>query len=241
VIILSDFHEHHHPQHCFQYTALGNSIASGVGATNNYGYVNYFRDFLDKLYHCVNLTSRANPGFTSSDLLNHLQHDIDTRKAVKNADIITISIGGADLLNCLHASNIPACLSNADSIFAHNWPQIMSEIRKSIRSHAEIYVMTVYNPFKGDDPNYTTIEFFIQKINRVINKNRSIYHYKVVNVHKDFQGKFTNGQWRVCTWTHFCQSPPDPHPTDRGHLKIARLHELEFLKNHRYKLRHLDD
>jgi lysophospholipase L1-like esterase len=60
------------PCNVFQYTALGNSIAFGIGATNNYGYVNDFRDFLAKQNSCVNLVNRAIPGFTSSDLLHQL-------------------------------------------------------------------------------------------------------------------------------------------------------------------------
>ncbi|MFD6441399.1 GDSL-type esterase/lipase family protein [Peribacillus sp. NPDC060186] len=231
---MSDLQEHHN---CFQYTALGNSIAFGVGATINYGYVNYFRDFLATIFPCVKLNNRANPGFTSVDLLHQLQTDAVTRKAVKKANLITISIGGGDLLDCFFQPPpiIPACLLNAIATFAQNWPLIMKEIRKRIRSHAEIFVMTVYNPFRGDDPNFNTAEFFIQQINNVIKVNRSNFHYKVVDVHADFQGQFTNTtKWKVCTWTHFCEVPvppnlPNPHPTDSGHLEIARLHELKYL------------
>jgi lysophospholipase L1-like esterase len=230
----------HEPDHCFQYTALGDSIAFGVGATDNYGYVYYFRDFLATIYSCVKLTKRARPGFTSSELLHQLQKNATTRAAVKNADLITLSIGGADLLNnCLLTNDIPTCLSKAVATFVINWPLIMNEIRKSIRSHAEIFIMTVYNPFRGDEPNYNMIDFFIQQINHVIKSNRFTYHYKVIDVHNHFQGQFTgNTQWKVCTWTHFCEipvsptNPGDPHPTASGHLEIARLHELKYLKYH---------
>ncbi|EJR45789.1 hypothetical protein IIM_04975 [Bacillus cereus VD107] len=238
-----DLHEHHH-HHFFQYTALGNSIAFGVGASfsvndvkkHGYGYVYYFRDFLATIFPCVNLINFATPGFTSSDLLHQLQTDPVTREAVKKADLITISSGGADLFNCfLHPT--PSCLPNTVDTFSKNWPLIMKEIRKSIQSHAEIFVMTVYNPFKGNDPNFNTAEFFIQQINNVIKTNCFKFHYKVVDVHADFLGQFTNTtQWKVCTWTHFCEVPPDVHPTDAGHLEIARLHELKYLKNHPDKL-----
>lgn len=240
---MSELNGYQHSQRCFQYTALGNSIAFGTGAHNNYGYVHYLRDFLKALYPCVNLLNQANSGFTSSDLLQQLQHDAFTRAAVKKADMITISVGGANLLDCINATDIPACLSNGVAAFAHDWPLILKEIRKSIGSNAEIYVMTVYNPFRGDDPNYFTVEFFIKQINHVIHnhKYRSSFHYDVVEVHSDFQGLFSDGRWKVCTWTHFCQVPPDPHPTDSGHLEIARLHELVFLKNHWDKLFIKDD
>lgn len=238
---MSDLLEHHH-HHCFQYTALGNSIAFGEGATINYGYVNYFRDFFATIFRCVNLDNQANPGFTSSDLLHQLKTDADAQEAVKRANLITIGIGGNDLLKCLLQPTpiIPACLSNAVATFAQNWPLIMKEIRKRIRSHAEIFVMTLYNPFKGDETQFFNLaETAIQNINNVIKANRSTLHYEVVDVHGDFLGQFTNTtQWKVCTLTHFCElnTPRDPHPTDSGHLEIARLHELKYLKNHRDKL-----
>jgi GDSL-like Lipase/Acylhydrolase family len=258
---MSDLHElHRHNNHdCFQYTALGNSIAFGVGASftvndakkHGYGYVYYFRDFLETIFPCVKLINLAEPGFTSSDLLHQLQTDTDAREAIKKADLITISIGGGDLLDCFLPSPSPdpvACLQNAVANFAHNWQLIMKEIRESIRSHAEIFVMTVYNPFRGNEALLFTIaETAIQNINNVIKANRIKFHYTVVDVHEDFLGQFTNTtQWKVCIWTHFCEIPVppktrDPHPTDAGHLEIARLHELSFLKNHLDKLLHDDD
>ncbi|MED1471980.1 GDSL-type esterase/lipase family protein [Bacillus salipaludis] len=245
---MSDKHKHHHHD-CFQYTALGNSIAFGVGASfgvgslKNYGYVNYFRDFLATIFPCVNLINRATPGFNSSDLLHQLETDPDTRKAVKNANLITISIGGGDLTDCISNPfpEIPACLSNAVAAFAQNWPLILKEIRKSIRSHAEIIVMNVYNPFIGGTQFFMLAEPFIQEINEVIKANQFTFHYKVVDVHADFLGQFTNTtQPKVCIWTHSCPSL-DPHPTDAGHLEIARLHELTYLKNHPNKLHLVDD
>jgi lysophospholipase L1-like esterase len=248
---VSDLQEHHR-HHCFQYTALGNSIAFGVGASFNvndtenhgYGYVYYFRDFLSTIFPCTNLINRAQPGFTSSNLLQQLQNnDPVTRQAVKKADLITINIGGNDLLECLSQppSTLGTCLSTTVATFAQNWTLILKEIRKSIRSHAEIFVMTVYNPVRGDDPRFRIIEPFIQQMNQVIKANRFMFHYTVVDVHADFLGQFTDTtQWKVCVWTLFCTSQ-NPHPTDAGHLEIARLHELAYLKNHRDKLRLVDD
>lgn len=237
---------------CFQYTALGNSIAFGVGASfkvndpqnHGYGYVNYFSDFLSKIFRCVNLINLSNPGDTNTNLLQKLQTK-EFKEAIKKADLITISIGGNDLLNCIlqPASNFPACLLNAVATFAQNWSLIMHEIRKGIKSQAEILVMTIYNPFIGGTPLFMLAEPFLQGINDVIKENRNSFHYSVVDVHADFLGQYTNTtQPKVCIWTHTCENPlpptnlPNPHPTDCGHLEIARLHELIYLKNHPKKL-----
>lgn len=244
---VSDSHKpHHHP--CFRYTALGNSIAFGEGASftvndtghHGYGYVYYFRDFLSSIFPCVNLTNLAVPGDTSTNLLQRLQINL-FREAVKKADLITISIGANDLLECLAQlpPAIPACLSDAVATFTLNWPLIMEEIRKRILSHAKILVMTVYNPVPANNPIFSLAEPFIRGINQVIKANRFKFDYKVVDVHDDFLGQLTDSkQLKVCSWTHFCATQ-DPHPTDAGHLEIARLHELAFLRNHQKKL-HLE-
>ena len=128
---MSDLHEHHH-HHCFQYTALGNSISFGVGASFKVDLkitdtFIIFETSWSTIFPCANLINRAQPGFTSSDLLQQLQNDTVTRQAAKKADLITINIGGNDLLDCLSQPppTIPACLSTAVATFAHNWPLIM--------------------------------------------------------------------------------------------------------------------
>lgn len=216
----------------FRYTALGDSTAFGVGATDNYGYVNYFRDFLRTGYRCVDLTNYAAPGFTSASLLNQLKEDATVRRSVKKADVITISIGGANLLNCvIDGPDInDTCAANGVLTFIHDWPQILYQIRNSIGSRAEILVTTVYNPLIGAAPNYSKIDNYIQQINYVINNlaYRFMYDYRVADVHEDFQGLFPDGSWKVCTWTHSCEPTPDPHPTNSGHIEIARLHEVIY-------------
>lgn len=79
-------------ERCFKYTALGNSIAFGVGASftlndpeqHGYGYVYYLRDSLASIYSCVDLKNRAVRGFTSGDLLHQLQTDPATKVAVRD-------------------------------------------------------------------------------------------------------------------------------------------------------------
>lgn len=216
----------------FDYTALGDSIALGVGATNNYGYVNYFKDYLATLYHKVILTNHAVAGFTSTNLLNNqLKQNQAVRESVKKAEVITISIGGANLLGCFSGGTInDECAAKGVLAFIHDWPLIMNEIRNSIGSKARVLVMTIYNPFIGSSPNFDKAENFIQQINYVIRSlgYRDMFHYEVVDVHENFLGLFPDGTWKVCTWTHFCKLPPNPHPTDSGHIEIARLHEVIY-------------
>ena len=215
----------------YRYAALGDSIAFGIGASDNYGYVNYFRDFLATIYPYVNLTNKAVLGSTSSQFLNQLKEDGITRESIKNANVITISIGGNNLSDCIANGTLDEnCAANAVLAFIQDWPQIMNEIRNSIGSKARILVMTIYNPLIGLVPDYNKLENYIQQINYVIMNiaYRLMYHYRVVDVHEDFQGLFPDGSWKVCTWTHICEATPEVHPTNSGHIEIARLHEVIY-------------
>ena len=190
--------------------------------------MNVFQQFLSTQFDCVNLNNLAKSGFDSRDLLQQLRQDPTTQQAVKKADIITISIGGGNLIDCVNTPTI-GCLTLGVVRFFMDWPRILNEIRNSIESQAQILVMTAYNPLRGDDPRFGFVDFFIQLINHVIKNSifRSIFNYKVADVYTDFQGQFPDGTWKVCEWTHFCENQ-DVHPTDSGHQEIARLHELIF-------------
>lgn len=84
-----------------KYIALGDSIAFGLSADSNKGYVELFKDYLisTKQYNELALNNLAVPGYKSSDLLDKLKNEDKIRKAVRQANIITISIGGNNLLS----------------------------------------------------------------------------------------------------------------------------------------------
>lgn len=89
------------PKEGIVYTALGDSIAFGTGGTDGIGYTDYFNDHLSKVYGEGNYLKLAQNGLTSSDLLGSLLGPTDpygVQAAVADSDLITISIGGNDLL-----------------------------------------------------------------------------------------------------------------------------------------------
>jgi lysophospholipase L1-like esterase len=211
-----------------RYTALGDSIAVGVGATNSYGYVYRFRDYLATQYARVELSNRAISGMNSTELYLQLRADPITRRDVRRADVITISIGGNNLLPCAQNNYeilLPACGDVGVALFQQDWPRIVAEIR-SLNPDAELFVITLYNPFRGDEQNYALADSYIDRINAVIQDpaNVAAGNYEIVDVYTDFQGQFGDGTWKVCVYTHFCEERRDPHPTDAGHARIAELH-----------------
>ncbi|MCQ2416710.1 MAG: GDSL-type esterase/lipase family protein [Oscillospiraceae bacterium] len=72
---------------------LGDSISSGYGLKEGeFGYADYLADVLGG-----SVTNMAVPGYSTDDLLAQLEK-AEVQEAVKNADFISISIGGNDLL-----------------------------------------------------------------------------------------------------------------------------------------------
>lgn len=84
--------------------SLGDSIARGYGCQpeESYGYKLYEHacSVLGKDYR-VSYQNLGTDGDTTADLLHKLQQDDAVRQAVSHADIITLSIGGNDLLGQL--------------------------------------------------------------------------------------------------------------------------------------------
>jgi len=83
-----------------RYTALGDSLAYGSKVGEGFGYVDLlaaklFQEAGDSQFDAVNL---GKPGKNSSALLADLRTNPATIQAVSNADVITISIGGNNLL-----------------------------------------------------------------------------------------------------------------------------------------------
>ena len=214
-------------------TALGDSIAAGYGATNRYGYVNYFRDFLLTLAPRVDLSNDAVPGLNSSGLLFELRYSSTVRDDIRRADVLTVSIGGNNLLPCAsnnYSTLNTLCAYAGVAAFRYDWPRMLSTIRADIGARASLLVLTLYNPYRGDEANYATADTYIEQINAAIQNAsyRSTYNYKVADAHTDFQGKFADGSWKVCSWTHFCEANRDPHPNDSGHRELARLHQAIY-------------
>jgi lysophospholipase L1-like esterase len=227
------------------YTAIGDSIAVGVGATNNFGYVNYFHEHLTQKLGTVDLNNKAKSGIDTSGLLFQLSVDKGTQNAIKNAKIITISIGGNNILSCANAdytSIDEVCAANGAKQFATDWPKILEKIRNIKKLKATdpipgLYVMTLYNPYmasveldlfnKADlyiEDGFSDANGTYKGINGII-RDSAADSYTVADVYNHFT---VNNNDKMNEWTHFYEADRDVHPTDLGHQEISNVHEAFF-------------
>jgi lysophospholipase L1-like esterase len=133
----------------WDYVALGDSLAAGVGARR--GYVPRYAEHLKRDTGVrVRVINRGVSGQTSSQLLHSLRNDPSVRKVISGAEVITLNIGLNDLGQarssyesgtCGGPQN-QACLREAVQRFEGNWNDIIEEI-STLRSTQNSIIRTV--------------------------------------------------------------------------------------------------
>ena len=202
------------------YTALGDDISKGFIALFFRGFVYRLKAYLklnNKKFKCNNF---AVPSFTSGDLLNQLMNNTGIRNSVKNSKIITISIGGNNLIKGMvdNYNEVDGqILKKGVEDFRRDWPQLLYFIRTSIGSKACIYVMTLYNPFEVNDPNYSIAEYYIFNLNKIISSDFwcHCFDYKVIDSHNCLGNNLGE---RTLLFNNFFKIPL---PNYRGYKKLS--------------------
>jgi lysophospholipase L1-like esterase len=222
------------------YTALGDSIGFGLFAPIGDGYVPTYEDLVeaDSGAH-VNTINLCVPGWTSSDLVNAIRGNLIFRLSVATSTIVTVNIGGNDLLGARRAykgrtcggADNQNCLRTGVAVFTANFNAILAEVR-SLRGTRRtiIRTMDVYNPFVNEDraqntwPNDQGNDFqvfkpYLNAINNHIAAATAARNIPYARVYMAFNGP--NGDI----------DPADLgllafdglHPNGRGHRLIAGL------------------
>jgi len=222
------------------YTALGDSIGFGLFAPIGDGYVPTY----DRLVEAdsgaqVNRINLSVPGWTSSDLLRAIRGNLLFRISVATSTIVTVNIGGNDLLGsrsaykdrrCGGADN-QDCLRTGVAVFRGNFNAILAEVR-SLRGarNTIIRTMDVYNPFVNEDraqntwPNDQGNDFqvfkpYLDAINSQIAATATARNIPYARVYLAFNG--SNGD--IDPSDRGLLAFDGLHPNGRGHRLIANL------------------
>lgn len=212
----------------WNYTALGDSLASGALAQEGYvaRYATYVNTDTGANVTTVNL---GIPGWHSGDLLNAIQNDPAMRASISNAQIVTFDIGGNDLSDA-HSSYTGGtcggtdgqdCLRTAVSTFETNWDAIVSALL-ALRptSTTIIRTMDIYNPYVAADMQagiFTIVEPYLDQVNSHIHASGQANGIPVATVHQAFNGAGGStdpGTLGLIALDGF-------HPNDAGHKVIA--------------------
>lgn len=201
----------------WDYVALGDSLAAGVGARR--GYVSRYAEHLQGDTGArLGVINLGLSGQTSSQLLHSIRNDPEMRQALRGAEIVTLNIGLNDLGQarssyesgtCGGPQN-EACLREVVKTVERNWDAIIYEI-SSLRSTQNTIIRTVglgYTPrAEGDFGPY------LGKVRRHIASSAADGGIPSAEVRLGDEGMSKDGL----------------HPNDKGYRMIAnRLRDLGY-------------
>lgn len=177
-------------------------------------------------------------GYDSEDVLKLLETE-EAIAAVKDTDLISLSVGGNNILKLMIKNAMgltdfssliklisPEFVTNLNSgiaKFETEFPQIIDSI-KEINPDATIIVQTVYNPYKfvstGTLLDFSSIsDSLIVKLNNVIisyfNENPDAF------ILSDVYTAFEEKAEATYLNADFSTMNIDPHPSKEGHILIA--------------------
>jgi lysophospholipase L1-like esterase len=224
------------------YLALGDSLAFGVGADSpaEQGYVGLTEAALKAEPRFagsgLDLLNLSAPGATSADLLepdgqlDRALAEIESRagdsSSANDVAIISLSIGGNDLLNLAEPNAACAQLASSQSCQAalngvldglrQNLLDVLGRLHTAAPS-AEIYVLDLYNPYSGSDSARELIASVgVQQVNGVITSvaANAGFGAKLASVFDLFEGRAK--QWIA---------QDGIHPNNDGYRVMAEVVE----------------
>lgn len=135
----------------FQIVALGDSLTKGTGDVEGEGgYVGRLKTYIDEqIDEPVHVINFAVDGYHTDQLLNDVQNNSGDQAAVRQADLIVMTIGGNDLFPLEEAYETGIRLDHVEDAMGQaleKLSRIHAELR-ALNTSAPIYYMGLYNPF----------------------------------------------------------------------------------------------
>ncbi|RHW42567.1 hypothetical protein D1B31_02940 [Neobacillus notoginsengisoli] len=203
----------HSEKEALYHLALGDSIIRGVGAGQDQNLVSQFSIELGRLTKKkVEFRNEGINGMTSSEL-RQLVDDQIYDDEIKQADIITVNIGGNDVLRAANKTDFQSVFKAFDSLqsaFKENLQDIAARITQ-LNPDATIVFLELYNPLNPETAYYTVADKLLPKWNVNIYKTAErIPTAMVVETSHIINGKNLQNL-----------SPDGVHPNSDGYKAMA--------------------
>jgi len=194
------------------YVAWGDSLTVGYGAPPGGGFAPLFRKQVEQaLQTSVQLVNAGRTGATTGQQLAALESDPKLQEQIQEAELITITAGGNDLIQAAipyFYSNNTDHLKHALHAYAVNYSKLLACI-ESLQAAAVrprlIVLIGLYDPL----PQVADAAYWVGRFNLFLRKLRKP-HVRVVQVKKAFDGK--TGEYL---------SEDYIHPNQNGYAAIA--------------------
>lgn len=200
--------------------AIGDSVIHGVGAEQHKDLVYQFSNKLALQTHKkIQFQNEGINGITSSELNSFVQSGRFDEE-IKKSNIITINVGGNDILHMVSNSNIYNAIQKFDQLesnFSNNLSSIAARINH-LNPKATIVFLELYNPLSPSDQYYSVADKLLPKWNLNIYETANRYSSSiVVETTKVINGEKLNNI-----------SPDGVHPNSAGYTAISEQMIYQF-------------
>ncbi|WP_460055549.1 SGNH/GDSL hydrolase family protein [Pseudolactococcus yaeyamensis] len=165
------------------YVAIGDSLTEGVGdQTNQGGFIPLFANAMGEI-SAVDVVSQnfGVAGNTSTQIYKRMTKQKKIQAALKKADVITITVGGNDVMKVIRTQLTDLTEKSFDKPAQAYQKQLMA-IFAFIRDYnpeAQVYVLGIYNPFYLNFPDITEMQDIIDRWNQatqeIIAQQKKVY------------------------------------------------------------------
>lgn len=185
----------------WNYVALGDSLTEGVGdVTKQGGFVSLLAKKIESEEEArLTVKNFGKAGDTSTQIYERMSKQEEIRSSLKKADIITLTLGGNDVMKVFREnfdkiSNLSAKdFLEPEYDYQKQLKTIFSKIREENAS-AQIYVLGIYNPFYLNFPEITEMQKVINNWNsatqEVVQAEKNTYFVPINDLlYKGLDGK----------------------------------------------------
>ena len=222
------------------YVAIGDSLTKGVGdSTNQGGFVPLLAQSLTNEtgleFKAINYGVSGN---TSGQILSRMQEKKEIGKDLKQAQLLTITVGGNDLRKAIleDTSNLDLDrFEKASKTYEKNLKHIIELARKD-NPDLPVYVVGIYNPLYLNFPDLTELQTLVDQWNQRTEETISAYqgvYFVPINdlLYKGIDGKsgVTESELGKETVTNDALYDEDSfHPNNTGYeiMKEAVLEKI---------------
>lgn len=187
--------------------ALGDSLTYGQGDEEKKGgYVGIIKHKIEHRYQKTTVTTvnYGESGDRSDQILSRLNSQKQIRADLRSADVITMIVGGNDLMQTLErdvlmqsSSSVQNSVDKAKVTYQQKLTQLFDAVRKE-NPNAPIFVMSIYNPVYTYFPDVEAINNSIAQWNQATASTINKYHrmYFVDINHLMSYGQYTTKEQR---------------------------------------------
>lgn len=185
-------------QSSLNYLAIGDSLTEGIGDESNQGgFVPLLAQDIESHFNIqVTASNFGVAGNTSQQILDRMKDDPNLKKALESADLITVTVGGNDIMAVVRqnlSTLDESSFLEASKVYQNHLREMISLAKKG-NKRVKIYILGLYNPFFLNFPQIKEMQSIIDDWNEMTKAVISDYsnvHFVPINdrLYKGIDGK----------------------------------------------------